>query len=191
MVVGGGAFLVKCQYYKEVSDECQEICSVIRPLRFLMHKLRILAVGSPHEDWQREAIHSFCTRLGPFAQLEVKEVADGAGGSAKPDPARVKEKEAEALLSVIGSTPYIALDERGKNLSSEEWAMLIKELAETGQSLGFAIGGAWGLDERVREQAARTVSFGRQTVPHILARILLLEQLYRAETILKRKEYHK
>ncbi len=156
-----------------------------------MHKLRIFAVGSPHEDWQREAIHSFCTRLGPFAQLEVKEVADGANGSAKPDPTRVKEKEAEALLGAIGNTPYIALDERGKNLSSEEWAALIKDHAETGQTLGFVIGGAWGLDERVREQAVKVVSFGKQTVPHILARILALEQLYRAETLLRGKEYHK
>ncbi len=156
-----------------------------------MHKLRIFSVGSPHEDWQRAAIHSFCTRLGPFAQLEVKEIADGAGGSAKPDPNRVREKEGESLLKAIGDTPYIALDERGKNLSSAEWAELLKETAETGQAIGFVIGGAWGLDERVRNKAIKTVSFGKQTVPHILARILLLEQLYRAETILKQKEYHK
>lgn len=156
-----------------------------------MHKLRIFAVGTPHEDWQREAIHSFCTRLSPFAQLEVKEIADGSSGSAKPDPHRVKEKEGNTLLNTIGSIPYVALDERGKNLSSAEWAELLKELAETGQTVGFVIGGAWGLDERVRNNAIKTVSFGKQTAPHILARILLLEQLYRAETILKGKEYHK
>ena len=156
-----------------------------------MHKLRIFAVGAPHEDWQREAIHSFCTRLRPFAQLEIKELPDGASGSAKPDPKKVKEKEAEGILRVVGGMSFIALDERGKNLSSEEWAELVKEGAETGQTFGFVIGGAWGLDETVRERAVRTVSFGKQTVPHILARILLLEQLYRAETILKGKEYHK
>ncbi len=156
-----------------------------------MHKLRIFSIGSPHEDWQREAIHSFCTRLSPFAQLEVKELPDGAGGSAKPDPNRVREKEAESLQNALGGIPYIALDERGKNLSSAEWAELVKETAETGQAIGFVIGGAWGLDEAIRNNAIKTVSFGKQTAPHILARILLLEQLYRAETILKGKEYHK
>ncbi len=156
-----------------------------------MHKLRIFSIGSPHEDWQREAIHSFCTRLSPFAQLEIKELPDGAGGSAKPDPNRVREKEAESLQNALGGIPYIALDERGKNLSSAEWAELVKETAETGQTIGFVIGGAWGLDETVRNNAIKTVSFGKQTAPHILARILLLEQLYRAETILKGKEYHK
>lgn len=156
-----------------------------------MHKLRIFSVGSPHEDWQREAIHSFCTRLSPFAQLEMKEIADGAGGSAKPDPNRVREKEGDNLIKALGDTSYIALDERGKNLSSAEWAELLKETAETGRVVGFVIGGAWGLDERVRNNAIKTVSFGKQTAPHILARILLLEQLYRAETILKGKEYHK
>lgn len=156
-----------------------------------MHKLRIFSIGSPHEDWQREAIHSFCTRLSPFAQLEVKELPDGAGGSAKPDPNRVREKEAESLRNALGGIPYIALDERGKNLSSAEWAELVKETAETGQTVGFVIGGAWGLDEAIRNNAIKTVSFGKQTAPHILARILLLEQLYRAETILKGKEYHK
>ena len=189
--MGDGAFLVKCQYYKEVMRGCQAFYSVVSDLKFLMHKLRIFAVGSPHEDWQREAIHSFCTRLTPFAQLEIKELADGAGGSAKPDPQRVREKEAEGILKATGDMTLIALDERGKNLSSAEWADLLKETAETGQTIGFVVGGAWGLDERVRERALRVVSFGKQTVPHILARILLLEQLYRAETILRRKEYHK
>ena len=68
---------------------------------------------------------------------------------------------------------------------------MLKDTAETGQAIGFVIGGAWGLAETVRNNALKTVSFGKQTAPHILARILLLEQLYRAETILKGKEYHK
>ncbi len=156
-----------------------------------MHKIRIFSIGAPHESWQKEAIHSFCTRLTPFAQVELKELPDGASGSAKPDPNRVREKEADTLLQSIGATPYIALDERGKNLSSAEWAEMLKDTAETGQTIGFVIGGAWGLDESVRNKALKTVSFGKQTAPHILARILLLEQLYRAETILKGKEYHK
>lgn len=156
-----------------------------------MHKIRIFSIGAPHEAWQKEAIHSFCTRITPFAQLELKELPDGASGSAKPDPNRVREKEADSLLQSIGTIPYIALDERGKNLSSAEWAEMLKDAAETGQTIGFVIGGAWGLDETVRTKAIKTVSFGKQTAPHILARILLLEQLYRAETILKGKEYHK
>lgn len=68
---------------------------------------------------------------------------------------------------------------------------MLKDLAETGQTVAFVIGGAWGLDQTVREKAMRVISFGKQTAPHILARILLLEQLYRAETLLRGKEYHK
>lgn len=85
----------------------------------------------------------------------------------------------------------IALDQSGKNLSSTELASKIQTLTESGQALFFLIGGSWGLDETVLKRANLILSFGKQTLPHLLARVVLLEQLYRTETILAGKAYHK
>jgi len=152
----------------------------------------IRAVGKPKEDWQKEALKEYQKRLSAFAKIEAQEVPEGHGGAKKPDTQKTISKEAESLLaSLPGNAFVIALDETGKNLSSEDFAKRIEVATEGGRPVIFLIGGSWGLDETVRERANLVLSFGKETLPHMLARIVLMEQIYRVETILKGKTYHK
>ena len=157
-----------------------------------MHHIIIRAIGKAQADWQRNAIEEYATKLRPFARTEVIELPEGHGGSVKPDEARTRKVEAESLLKGIpADATVIALDETGKNYSSIELAHAVDEWTDGGRTVVFLIGGSWGLDASVRQKVHATVSLGRQTLPHLLARIVLLEQLYRAETILNGKVYHK
>lgn len=157
-----------------------------------MHHLILRVIGSANEDWHPQAIHSYLKRLGPFAKVEMIELKEGQKGSAKPDEAKTRAVEAEQLRKSIpkGATTVV-LDETGKNLSSLELAAKLESWTEGGRPVVFLVGGSWGLDPSVRQEADFVLSLGKQTLPHLLARIVLLEQLYRAETILNGKIYHK
>lgn len=157
-----------------------------------MKLIHIRAVGSPSESWQSEAISMYLERLKPFTKVDLIEIAEGHGGSAKPDAAKTRSIEAEALAKGYPKGSFvIALDETGTNLDSPGFARKLEAWSESGRPLVFLIGGSWGLDPALRSQANAVISFGKQTLPHVLARIVLLEQLYRSETILRGKTYHK
>ena len=103
-----------------------------------------------------------------------------------------KAREGTDLLAALpGSSFVIALDERGEDMTSPDFARLLGDRLDQGQSLSFIIGGADGLSDDVRERADRLIRFGRLTWPHQLVRGLLLEQIYRAETILLGHPYHR
>lgn len=106
---------------------------------------------------------------------------------------QLKEAESNLLLSSVPQGgKIIALDERGKTPSSREFAELIGKWLDDGvQSISFLIGGANGHSEKLREQSDYKLSFGRMTLPHMLARVVLAEQIYRAKTILDGHPYHK
>ena len=106
---------------------------------------------------------------------------------------QLKEAESSLLLSSIPQGgKIIALDERGKTPSSREFADILGKWMDEGvQSISFLIGGANGHAEKVRTQADYKLSFGRMTLPHMLARVVLVEQIYRAKTILDGHPYHK
>lgn len=157
-----------------------------------MKTYEIRAIGKAVESWQKEALESGLKRLSPYVRVELKELPEGHGGSAKPDAARTKAKEAESLLKKLPDQPFVvALDETGKNLSSEALAQELEHRAADGTPIVFIIGGSWGLDETVRKRADLVLSFGKQTLPHNLAKIVLLEQLFRTEAIQRGKTYHK
>jgi 23S rRNA (pseudouridine1915-N3)-methyltransferase len=157
-----------------------------------MHRLIIRAIGKPSDDWHPQSIHSYLTKLSPFAKLDLQELPEGHAGSSKPDLAKTQKAEAESLLKKLPEGAFVvALDSAGKNYSSEDFARQLDRWSEGGRTVIFLIGGSWGLDKTVLDRADVVLSFGRQTLPHLLARIVLLEQLYRAESILKGKQYHK
>ncbi len=157
-----------------------------------MHQLVIRAIGKGHEAWHPQAIHRYVEALRPFARIEMIELEEAHQGSARPNVEETRKREGERLLqSLPANSMIVALDERGKNEASTQFAERLSQWAEGGRPVVFLIGGSWGLSEEVRERSEYLISFGKQTLPHILARILLLEQLYRAETILRGKEYHK
>ena len=126
-------------------------------------------------------------RLSHYSRLELIELPE-----AKGDKPQAMAKEAEGILSAVGPNAWlVALDERGKQLSSVELAELIRKAQNGSADLVFAIGGDEGLAPGVREKARVVLSLSRMTLPHRMARLLLMEQLYRAFTILRGEPYHK
>ncbi len=120
--------------------------------------------------------------LGP---VEVVEVEDRKGGG--------MQAEAELLLRAIPKGAILlAMDERGKTMTSPQFARQIAKWRDDGaQSLAIVIGGADGLSPELREQADMSLSFGKMVWPHMLARVMLAEQLYRAASILGGSPYHR
>ncbi|MBO7244839.1 MAG: 23S rRNA (pseudouridine(1915)-N(3))-methyltransferase RlmH [Alphaproteobacteria bacterium] len=106
---------------------------------------------------------------------------------------QLKEAESNLLLSSVpAGGKIIALDEKGKTPSSREFALLLGKWIDEGtQSISFLIGGANGHADILKEKADYKLSFGRMTLPHMLARVVLAEQIYRAKTILDGHPYHK
>ena len=118
--------------------------------------------------------------LGP---VEIVEVEGRKGGMAG---------EAEAILARAGGSTLIACDERGRAMASRDFAARLAALRDEGvRDLAFAIGGADGLDARVKDAARERLAFGPQTWPHALVRTMLAEQVYRAVTILAGGPYHR
>lgn len=120
--------------------------------------------------------------------FDVLETPESRAGSAD----RRKLEEARALQALVPDSLIIGLDERGKNVDSENFASWIGDWRDAGKpSLSFLIGGADGLSPQLRDSADRLLSFSALTWPHQLVRIMLAEQLYRATTILNGHPYHR
>lgn len=158
-------------------------------------RFTVVAVGKLKERFWKDACEEYLKRLQPYARTTVREVADidpaKAGGVAA---ARVKEGAAicGTLDSLGSSTHVMLLDIGGRERSSEELSRRLDELALRGSSdFAFVIGGSDGVSEEVRRRAVETLSFGPITLPHNLARVVLLEQLYRAQKISRGEPYHK
>ena len=158
-------------------------------------KFTVIAVGKLKERFWKDACEEYLKRLQPYAKMTVREVAD-------IDPARAGgmeaacEKEGAAIcaaLDALGSSTHVMLlDIGGLERSSEELSRHLDTLALGGaSSFAFVIGGSDGVSEAVRRRASETLSFGPITLPHNLARVVLLEQLYRAQKISRGEPYHK
>lgn len=157
-------------------------------------KFTVIAVGKLKERFWKDACEEYLKRLQPYAKTVVREVADidpaKAGGI---ETAREKEGAAIcAALDALGSAHITLLDIGGRERSSEDLSRRLDTLALGGaNSFAFVIGGSDGVSEAVRRRANETLSFGPITLPHNLARVVLLEQLYRAQKISRGEPYHK
>jgi 23S rRNA (pseudouridine1915-N3)-methyltransferase len=115
------------------------------------------------------------------------EIAEGRG-----TPAEKKRREATRLLAALPAAAFVvALDEKGEQYGSETFTALLTRWLESGRPLAFVIGGADGLDARVTHRADHVMSLGRMTWPHMLLRVMLAEQLYRARAIATGHPYHR
>ncbi len=150
-------------------------------------KTTILAVGRLKSGPLLDALKEYQRRMDSpleIQEVECKKALDG--------PQKTAEEGRLLLESLPDGARLVALDERGKNLSSREFASLIRNEQDNGtRDLAFVIGGADGLSEDVRRRAFTCISFGKPTWPHMLARLMLTEQLYRAQQILKGHPYHR
>ncbi|MCA9524846.1 MAG: 23S rRNA (pseudouridine(1915)-N(3))-methyltransferase RlmH [Myxococcales bacterium] len=155
-------------------------------------RLQVIAVGRLKLDYARLGCAEYATRLGRHFPLDIQEVRD-AHRSKGGDAARFRADEARSLLGAVapGAT-LVALDERGREWDSRAFADWLAEQRDAGTgTMAFLIGGPDGLDPEVRERARVVWSLGRLTMPHELARLVLLEQLYRAASILQGSPYHR
>ncbi|MDQ6988349.1 MAG: 23S rRNA (pseudouridine(1915)-N(3))-methyltransferase RlmH [Mariprofundaceae bacterium] len=146
--------------------------------------LRLLVVGKAGKDF-KDYEASLKKRLQGSHQFEIVELSE----SRAKQPTQIKQDEAKTILKQVKST-FILLDERGKTLSSVQWADFF-EAQQGNASIDFVIGGAAGVADEVRQQAQAIWSLSALTLPHQLARVLVVEQLYRAFSILQGHPYHK
>ncbi|MGV8169571.1 MAG: 23S rRNA (pseudouridine(1915)-N(3))-methyltransferase RlmH [Candidatus Nanoarchaeia archaeon] len=141
-----------------------------------MSKIRIIAVGKIKEAYIKEGIDEFLKRIKPYADVEITEIKDEG-----------KDKESRKFLELLDSNTYI-LDAEGKNYSSEEFSDFLKK--KRGEKLTLIIGGPDGFTEELKKKAQR-ISISRMTFTHEMARLLLIEQIYRSCMIQHNKPYHK
>ena len=155
-------------------------------------KIKIIALGKIKEKFLKDGIDEFLKRLTPYASVEIIELT----------PVEIKdenltqkalEQEAEKILANIKSDSYvITLEILGKQLSSEDFASKINEITVSGISeLVFVIGSSCGIAPSVSQRANFKLSISKMTFLHQFARLLLVEQIYRAFKILKGETYHK
>jgi len=150
-------------------------------------KLTVLSVGKDRSGLFAPGVAEYAQRLQHSAKVELVELP-----GSKHSGARAKADEGAALLAKVkDKAALVALDETGKALSSVELATWVGKQRDAGKDLAFVIGGDEGLSDEVRSRAALVLSLSKLTLPHRLARLVLLEQLYRAFTILRGEPYHK
>ena len=158
-------------------------------------QIRVIAVGKIKEQFLREGIAEYEKRLRPYAKLQVVELSE----EKRPQPASpvnesvAIEKEGERILAAVAENSFvIALDVKGQSWSSEELAASFGERELSGQNqLAFVIGGDLGLSPAVLARSNLRLSLSKMTFTHPMARLLLLEQVYRAFRILRGEPYHK
>ncbi len=157
--------------------------------------IRIIAVGKIREKFISEGSQEYLKRLRPYAHVEVREVPDEKApeGLSVREAGQVKVREGERVLRQLKpGQVVIALDSRGRMLSSEQLAGEISGWGLAGKSdLVFVVGGSLGLHRDIIDRADLVLSFGKMTFPHQLMRLVLLEQIYRAFKINKGEPYHK
>ena len=154
-------------------------------------KLRFVWVGKTKSAPVKELIREYLDRVARFATVDVTELRDrnDVGG----DPQRIIDKEGEDILSSTASAGYlIAMDQRGQEMDSIKLAELIERHRVAGtKQITFVIGGHLGLSDAVRDRAQLLLALSRMTLTHDLARVLLIEQVYRAFTIIHNLPYQK
>ena len=154
--------------------------------------IKVIAVGKIREQAYKLAIDEFTKRLGPYCSFSVVEIP---AQSIKDDALAEKymEEEAQKILAVIKPNSFvITMEIEGKLLSSEDFAQKINDISKEGvNEICFIIGGANGIAQSLRAKSNFKLSFSKMTFPHQLARVMLLEQIYRAMKILAKEPYHK
>ena len=155
-------------------------------------KVILLAVGKCRDKAVLSLCDEYTKRLGPYWPTQVAEV------TAKVSSADAEHQEIEKFLSKLktqtgaGGLRIIALDERGKQFSSRDFSQKLTHFEETGcHTLVFIIGGADGHTEALRQQADLLLGLSKLTLPHMLVRPVILEQIYRAATIKDNHPYHR
>ena len=144
-------------------------------------RVRILAVGTRMPEWVTTAYEDYTRRMRKDMRVDLEEIPVG----------RVKADEEKRLLERIGDDYLVALDERGKSLTTLQLAKWLGERQQDGRNLTFVIGGPDGLGPAILVKAGLRWSLSGLTFPHAMVRVILAEQLYRAHSVLQNHPYHR
>ena len=152
------------------------------------------AVGHRMPAWVAAGFKEYVSRMPRETAVELVEVRPEPRPM-RPSPAIITKLMAAESKRMLACLPVdcftVALDEHGKPVTTVELARLLQDWMRTGRDVAFLIGGADGLDQRVKQDAALTLSLSSMTLPHQLVRVLLAEQLYRALSLLRNHPYHR
>jgi 23S rRNA (pseudouridine1915-N3)-methyltransferase len=154
-------------------------------------KLLFLSIGKPHELYMKTGVDDFTQRINKYFRCDWQIVAPPKNAASLSE-ADLKDAEGKIVLGMLQKDDYlILLDERGKIWNSPQLAQFIQQRAnESSKQLVFLIGGAFGVSEAIQQRANSTWSLSALVFPHMLVRLILAEQVYRACTILRNEKYH-
>lgn len=159
-----------------------------------MINVSVIAVGKLKESYLRDGCNEYIKRLGAYSKINVVEI-DEEKICDNPSQTQIDcviKKEGERILKKIPkNSAVIPLCIEGKEYSSPEFSSLIEKISLENSSICFVIGGSFGLSEDVKKLGNTKLSFGKMTLPHQIARMVLLEQVYRAFSISNNSKYHK
>lgn len=157
--------------------------------------ITLITVGKLKEKYLKMAIDEYSKRLSRYCKLNIIELQDEKtpDNASDKEEEMIKDKEGKLILSKIKDNTYVvAMDLKGSQYSSEEFASFISNCGITGNSnIAFIIGGSLGLSKEVLKRANAKICFSNMTFPHQLFRVMLLEQVYRAYRIINNEPYHK
>ena len=157
--------------------------------------ITVIAVGKLKEKYLKQAIDEYAMRLSRDCKLDIIELQDEKtpDNASEKEELIIKEKEGKAILSKIKDNAYaVAMDLKGKQITSEELASFISNCGVRGNSnIVFVRGGSLGLSDEVIKRANYKLCFSKMTFPHQLFRVMLLEQVYRGFRIINNEPYHK
>ncbi len=153
--------------------------------------IKLIVVGKSEEKYLREAVEIYLKRLTHYINFEIVVLPD-VKNAKNMSVSELKDKEAELILKHSAKTDKVVLlDEKGKEFSSVEFSKYIeKQMNASLKTLAFVVGGAFGFSEKVYSQANEKLSISKMTFSHQMIRLLFVEQLYRAFTIIKGEPYH-
>jgi len=154
-------------------------------------KIQLIVVGKTNQDFTQKGVDEFCNRLKYYIPFELDIIPD-IKNTKNLSREQQREKEGELILKYIHTGDFVVLlDERGKEFSSLQFADYIEKKKHlTNKKLIFVIGGAYGFSEKVYQVASEKVSLSKMTFSHQMVRLIFVEQLYRAMTILNNEPYH-
>ncbi|MDR1311826.1 MAG: 23S rRNA (pseudouridine(1915)-N(3))-methyltransferase RlmH [Burkholderiaceae bacterium] len=151
----------------------------------------IIAVGTRVPAWVKSGYDEYARRMPPDCKITLKEIKPALRPEGKP-PESAMATEYDRIVEALPKNAFIiALDERGRSMTSERLSEELLKWQRDGRNVAFVIGGADGLDERLKKSAHDLLRLSDMTLPHGMARIVLVEQLYRAWSIAQHHPYHR
>jgi len=153
-------------------------------------KITLLVIGKTVKGWISDGLFVYCSRLKHYVNFEIKEIPE-LKNVASFTKEQIKEKEGDLILRALKPEDnVILLDEHGAEYTSVQFAQRLQQCLNSGRSVVYVVGGAYGFSEKVYSRADSRISLGKMTLSHQMVRVVFAEQVYRAFTIINGEPYH-